>query len=167
MEELIGSKILDIEIAGDELWLKFTTSSNSFIYQANGDCCSESWFSEIINLDFLINHTVSEVEYLDLPLLNQVDGHCRQKSDRFYGFRIATEAGHTTIVFRNSSNGYYGGDCQFLEPDDLDINKVKESLRDEHVSNADWKSIKNLSDWTAYESTRTSYIHTLKLKAFL
>jgi hypothetical protein len=28
---------------------------------------------------------------------------------RFYGYKIITDRGHCDIIFRNESNGYYGG----------------------------------------------------------
>lgn len=154
MKELIGHKIIDLEIADGEYGLRFTTDNNKhIIYIVDADCCAESWFSEIMNVDFLINHTISEVVELELPNTDEfMDNHTRQKSDCFYGYQIATEAGHTTIVFRCSSNGYYGGSC---------------SLSDGPRNDLKWKSIKHLSDWTAYEPDNKSYVHILKLKAFL
>ncbi len=152
MKELIGSKVLDVEVSDDEYYLKFTTDKGIFTYLADGDCCSESWFSEILNLDFLVGHTVSDVEEVVLPEYGQNDGHCRQESDIFYGFKLSTEAGNIDIVFRNSSNGYYGGSY---------------SLCDKIQITAKFTSIKHLSDWTAYEVTRESYVNILKMKAFL
>ena len=154
MKELINHKILDVEIGAQENLIRFTTETDIFVYVAYGDCCSESWFSEIINLDFLINSVVINVEELELPEYNQIDGNSRQDSDVFYGFSIITKNGHTTIVFRNSSNGYYGGSCSLVS-----------DYKENDIDN--FKSIKHIADWTAYELTNTSYFHTLKLKAFL
>jgi len=153
MEKLIGNKIIDIQIAAEEHYLKFVTEQGEFIYGTEGDCCSETWFSEILNVDFLINHTVSEIENLYLPEPAVPDPHGRQESDCFYGIKINTDAGTATIVFRNSSNGYYGGS--------YDLMKVP--VPQEYP----FRSIKECSDWTAYEKVNNSYIHTLKLKAFL
>jgi hypothetical protein len=150
MKELIGHKILDIEVGDNEISLRFTTDKNTIIYNACGDCCSESWFGEIISLDNLINHTIAQVEILSLPQYQ--DGHTRQEFDRIYGFGIATEAGHSNIIFRNSSNGYYGGSCE---------------LDDGYCKIVNWYSIKHLQDWIAYEKGGFSYFKFLKLKAFL
>ena len=157
MQELLNQKILDIEISEQEVCLRFTTDAGTYLYATDADCCSETWYSEIINIDNLINKNVTSVERLELPDILQNDGHCRQESDRFYGILLQTTAGSVTIVFRNSSNGYYGGSYNFVQENDQ-YNPWK---------NMKFQSIKHLSDWTAYEITNKSYIHALKLKAFL
>jgi hypothetical protein len=48
---------------------------------------------------------------LDLPQ----DTRCRQEEDSFYGLKIVTAKGVCDIVFRNSSNGYYGGYLKHTE----------------------------------------------------
>jgi len=157
MKELVNNKITDVLISDSEHCLKFINNNNEELhFVVNGDCCSESWFSEIINLDNLINQSVLEVNTLNLPnYLQDQDTHGRQDIDIFYGYEIKSTGGTTTIVFRNSSNGYYGGDCEYL--DLLRQNKPP------------WKfvSIKHLQDWTAYQPVKTSYVHALKLRAFL
>lgn len=40
---------------------------------------------------------------------NVDDGRTRQKYDEAYGYKIFTDKGQADIIFRNSSNGYYGG----------------------------------------------------------
>ena len=37
------------------------------------------------------------------------DGLCTQEYDQAYGYCFLTEAGVCEVVYRNSSNGYYGG----------------------------------------------------------
>jgi len=157
MQELLNHKILDVEIATsvvdtDAMWdanaIRFTTETSKIAYLTEADCCSETWFSEIINLDFLINQVVTEVVELDMPEFD--DGNGRQRYDKFYGYRVATPAGHCTIAFRNSSNGYYGGSCELAEKE----------------PKANWVSIKHLTDWTAYGNTDGSYLKYYKLKAF-
>lgn len=150
MKELIGHKIFDVEVGEEERALRFTTDTKPIIYDTYGDCCSESWFSEVISLDSLINHTVASVEELFLPQYQ--DGNTRQMFDQIYGYKLATEAGYIDIVFRNSSNGYYGGSCH---------------LDDGRCEIKNWYSIKHLPDWTAYEKGGFSYFKFLKLKAFL
>jgi hypothetical protein len=160
MKELIGYKILNVEMlaangnfSGEEA-IQFTVENNKpIVYLTYGDCCSETWFSEILNLDFLVGHTVSEVKELDMP--DYTDNNSRQQEDKYYGYRITTEAGHCTIAFRNSSNGYYGGEIEIE-----DINRAPSVIRN-------WYSIGHLADWTAYQNTGKSYKSFLKLKAFI
>jgi hypothetical protein len=150
MIELVGHKIIRVDIAEGENAIRFSTNAESLIYQTYGDCCSETWFSEILGLDSLINHTVSGVEALTMPVYD--DGNGRQEYDQFYGYRIDTEVGSCTIAFRNSSNGYYGGSCE-LETITRNGNNV-------------WYDVSHLTDWTAYENNGRSYMSYLKLKAF-
>lgn len=121
MKELIGKKILGMSVSDDQHYLKFTTDQGDLIYQAWGDCCSESWFADIIvNVRYhsseQFGDDVVEVEEIQMPLwANKVvnnDGRCRQDYDDVYGYKILTKDGSNfEVIYRNSSNGYYGGDC--------------------------------------------------------
>lgn len=56
MQELVGHKILNVEVGNDEQVMRFTVENGEpFVYITEGDCCSETWFSEVINLDFIIH----------------------------------------------------------------------------------------------------------------
>lgn len=145
MNELIGKRITNIEISNNESAMRFTTDGGVFVYLTEGDCCSETWFSEILNLDNLINHTVASVEELQLPHYD--DGNTRQEYDSFYGYQIITDAGHCTIVFRSSSNGYYGGSCGL----------AKEGEIEKYHKDIVWSSIANRQDWTAYDVSAPTY----------
>lgn len=113
MKELIGRVITEIWVAPGEHSIHFKTDDGWMAYYAEGDCCSESWFADIILPPRrywetnLWGERVSSVMELELP----DDGQERSRQDRdlVYGIGIATESGTCTIAFRNSSNGYYGG----------------------------------------------------------
>lgn len=80
------------------------------VYRAEGDCCSESWVADILGVEALRGGTVASVE--DSPLEEDYDledGRCRRECDKVYGYRLVTDKGRADIIFRNSSNGYYGG----------------------------------------------------------
>ena len=109
MKELLGKKIISLYIGEDEHSLIFKTNEGLFGYSAVGDCCSESWFSDITGVDALIGGTVSEVMYISMDGYNVEDGRGRQEEDDAYGIKIVTDKGMSSIVYRNSSNGYYGG----------------------------------------------------------
>lgn len=108
--KLIGKIISKLEVSAAQEALRFTTTDNEVIYWVtDGDCCSESWFSEIIDYSPWGQTKVTKVEEINLPTYD--DGKTRQDKDKFYGFRIHLEdSTPILIVFRNSSNGYYGGD---------------------------------------------------------
>jgi hypothetical protein len=108
MNELIRKTITGLRINDDQSLLAFVHPDGTITsYATEGDCCSETWFADITGVHYLLGCTVKEVEFVDLP--NIEDGRTRQDSDEFYGVNLTTDKGHTNIVYRNSSNGYYGG----------------------------------------------------------
>jgi hypothetical protein len=109
MNELIGKKILSIQINDDQSILAFNTEQGVVAYEAEGDCCSECWFADITGVHALLGATVRSSDEVDLENYNVDDGRCRQDEDEAYGFKLTTDKGYTDIVFRNSSNGFYGG----------------------------------------------------------
>jgi hypothetical protein len=121
MKELIGKTITALRVNEDQSFLVFDhPDGGSTIYQTYGDCCSETWFADITGVTALIGGTVVEVAEVEM---NEVDdGRTRQESDAFYGVKLRTEKGVADIVYRNSSNGYYGGSIYLyldVMPDDL------------------------------------------------
>lgn len=73
------------------------------------DCCSETWFADIIGIKNLLGQQVIAVEILDVPKEMETPDRTRQEDDAYYGIRIKTKLGDCDIIYRNSSNGYYGG----------------------------------------------------------
>ncbi len=101
----------------DELWvnegeeeLYLVTDGGIFVTVTYADCCSETWFADITGVDALLGGVVASAEELRGYLETDVeDGRTRQEYDQIYGYQITTDKGGCDIVFRNSSNGYYGG----------------------------------------------------------
>lgn len=135
MKELIGKFVTDIYVSDDERFMKFNVKGEPpIIYEAYGDCCSETWFADIIP-DWRFKDKDREnyplevlgCEELDIPTWLQeviaADGRGRQESETVYGFRLTlkdhawrpTVQHDLTIVFRNSSNGYYGGEVKLVD----------------------------------------------------
>lgn len=95
--------------------ISFKFKDNSFLsYYAEGECCSESWFSDFFNINSLINTKILRVSFIDLEEYgyNTEDGRSLQHSDSVYGVKFITEKGVSVLSFRNSSNGYYGGSME-------------------------------------------------------
>jgi hypothetical protein len=109
---LIGKQVTGLFVSQGEGDLKFTLqdpTDNPVLVSAAGDCCSETWFADIVGVANLIGGVVASVE--DLQGLPDVDDNrTRQEVDQVYGVRVKTEKGDCDIIFRNSSNGYYGGE---------------------------------------------------------
>lgn len=110
---LVGKRISKVFVSEGESHLVFETDQGDVVWGTYGDCCSETWFADILGFSALCDALVSKVECLDLPGVD--DGRTRQESDSFYGMKIVTDKGTCDLVYRNSSNGYYGGNAM-LEP---------------------------------------------------
>lgn len=109
MNELIGKTVTGLRVNEDQSVLAFDhPDGTSTSYVTDGDCCSETWFADITGVAALLGGKVLEVETVDLPTVD--DKRTRQEEDQFYGVKLRTDKGLADIVYRNSSNGYYGGD---------------------------------------------------------
>jgi len=110
LDTLPGKVITAIEIRLDRVngdSMKITTSGGEVIaIDLYADCCSETWFANIENT---ISGPVVAIEELDVSGHDVNDGRGRQDEDTAYGFRIVGEVGAVDVIYRNSSNGYYGG----------------------------------------------------------
>lgn len=113
------SKVL---ISNDKTVLYVRAGSRWFELEVEGDCCSSTWIESIENLDALIGRQIvgieevqmgepSEEEYAKHKEVYGYDGDSLED----YAMKLVTGAGITTIIYRNSSNGYYGGSAGWRE----------------------------------------------------
>lgn len=115
--ELIGHKIVRVNLT-DEYLDFYTDADLRLRYTCDGDCCSFSYFHDIVGAEKLYaNGPVTEVNSISL----EPDVISEDEYDviQCYGYEIVTESpqwGDQTTVFsfRNSSNGYYGGWMSFV-----------------------------------------------------
>ena len=104
MFELGETVIKSVKVSEGEQYILFLPHyEDGFLFEAVGDCCSETWFSDIVGLHNLLNRKITGVEMLELP--QPQDDRTRQEYDEAYGVRLKTEKGHCDIIYRNSSNG--------------------------------------------------------------
>lgn len=109
MKELIGRKISSLWINNDQSVLVFGTDSGVVGYETDSECCSKTWFADILGVGAMLGGTVACVEEVSMGGYNVNNGRCRDGYDKVYGYKLFTDKGCATIVFRNSSNGCYGG----------------------------------------------------------
>ncbi len=115
LNRLVGRVVSAVMVdAETQHYLGFETDKGAVWFEAQGDCCSESWFADIINAKALIGNKVMSVRGLDSIRLGDAP-RTRQESDWWYGFEVQARWGSCIIAFRNSSNGYYGGWLQDSE----------------------------------------------------
>ena len=119
MRKLVGHKVMGVFVRNDEEEMIFVTATGAFMYRTYGDCCSQTWFADMVGVKQLIGHTVVKTEEIDVPVTDTRD---RSEEDQNYGIRITTDGGVCDIVYRNASNGYYGGSIDLVDtlPETLD-----------------------------------------------
>jgi hypothetical protein len=110
-ESLIGKTVTQVRFSKDKDLIVFETVGEdslpyNFGFQAEGDCCSSSWFEHINGLSALIGQKVNNVVERNLPDPPESKNYeCLQ----LYGWTLETSLGRFDIEMRNESNGYYGG----------------------------------------------------------
>lgn len=110
LKSLIGKTVVGIDVDDGEHDLRFRCADGeAVVWTTEGDCCSESWWADGFALGQLRGATVTDTETLDPPGYDVEDERSRQEYDQAYGVEITTDRGKAQLVFRNSSNGYYGG----------------------------------------------------------
>lgn len=76
--------------------------------QLVGDCCSHSYFDKDAELDAsaLLDSTLTSIEYSFVSSADDADGYGEIKT---YALLLRTDKWSTSLMWHNSSNGYYGG----------------------------------------------------------
>lgn len=120
---LEGHKVTGVTIT--ETTLTFHTHEGDAVYEAEGDCCSHSYFHSFDGLGMLLSaDAVVSLETLRLPPVPDDDPDAKRGDYvSAYGYAIRALPGPkvvATFSFRNDSNGYYGGylraDGEYLYP---------------------------------------------------
>ncbi|SRR5258708_1432897 len=123
---LVGRKIKEVKMPDDENIEFFLEDGKKITWRTYGDCCSETWFESIDGIGYLRGGIVVEIIEKEIPKEVQEQlKSTRQESDQLYGYTLIVEIEggeydkdynriprreRVDIEFRNSSNGYYGGD---------------------------------------------------------
>lgn len=124
-EGVIGRTLTGLAVSKDgetTLRLSFAEGDHHYV-TTHGDCCSESWWADILGVgSWTYGKKILDILPISLPDSN--DRRTRQEIDALYGYAIKMEMGVITLIFRNSSNGYYGGwssdtdtppECEWVE----------------------------------------------------
>lgn len=111
MQELVGRTIDSLSISDDETVLVFDTDMGPIVFGTDGDCCSRSWFNDVLGVNSLMGAKVTEVEEVPMAYLKgkELEKYDRYEVIKVYGYKLKTTHGYADLIFRNSSNGYYGG----------------------------------------------------------
>jgi len=134
-ENVLVRKILTgMKIAADKQAILFQTTDGDIVAYADADCCSHTWVEHIELPALGFPALVTEARDLDLNKPGVDDPELEYV--QFYGFKVSTTRGDIVIDYRNSSNGYYGGNLVW--PGEHFYGGVY----DQNVSNLDWQDIK-------------------------
>lgn len=112
-EKLRNLKIQGIQVSDDGVGIVVFGDGRGVLsewFKCEADCCSQTWMSEILGVNTALRSKIVKITEPDLSKYNVDDGRGRQGYDSVYGACLHTEnGGCLTIIWRNSSNGYYGG----------------------------------------------------------
>lgn len=122
---LVGRRVLEIAVEPGEARLGLRTDSGWVFFDTDADCCSETWFADILNPQALLSKGAIITAAIELNLPDDDHSRSRQEYDCVYGSRLTTADGDCDIVYRNSSNGYYGGSADLLKVAPQDISAWK------------------------------------------
>lgn len=109
---LVGKTVKEIFLADDREAIKFVLGDDSeIIARCDGDCCSHTWIEDVLAPEVAVGSPVLNVIDLELPedLRTPTKTENYEEEMQYYGCAIETAKGRFTIAYRNSSNGYYGG----------------------------------------------------------
>lgn len=105
----------------NEIWMNLENNTiifelnngNKLAYQTEGECCSASWFNDLIGVSGLIGQKITLVR----DVMSPKESTKQERDDviEFYGIELYTDLGVSTIIYRNESNGYYGGWCEKID----------------------------------------------------
>ena len=112
MTALVGKEIKSLRVSEDLSVIIFGYGSckeKYIAYITVGECCSQTWFADITGVEALLGNEVIGWRTDDMETYNVDDGRGRDDVDSAYGITLFTKKGACSIVYRNSSNGYYGG----------------------------------------------------------
>jgi hypothetical protein len=93
--------------------VRLETPIGSFTVEVAGSCCSESYFPDPKQFYELVGHTINTAEcrdgYSTDTSKEEAAKSCTQEDTDWHFLVFTTDKGHTTIDWRNDSNGYYTG----------------------------------------------------------
>lgn len=127
--------IESMKIATDKMAVLFNTDDGERIAKTDGDCCSQSW---IENIELPVNGFPAKVLSVE-DLGFSKEFNTEDDWIKYYAFKITTDKGTILIEYRNSSNGYYGGDLIF----DCDTRCYYGGVWGQNQSSLEWTDIKD------------------------
>lgn len=139
IQKLMGKYVTKILTDG-EYYLTFETTDGNYHFQLTGDCCSQSYITEIMGVrNFIDKGQITTVDESDL-------GDEKNDYDRIlkHGVYLRCAGGDSygdpptlVILWENSSNGYYDGMIESIDaiPNETKMFEIQ----------GNWKKPKNVA----------------------
>lgn len=109
MKDLTARVIKEIWIHEENDIVAFITTKDgteeTLYYVCEGECCSHSYIQHWEGIDSLIGATIKKVDVIEMDEVKDSN----DERTLVYGVKFVTNKGRSTLEFRNTSNGYYGG----------------------------------------------------------
>lgn len=108
-ELLVGKTLSDVELASDKKAIRFTVDGEQIVAKCDADCCSETWIESVELPAGGLPAKILDIGNLNLPEDKEED----YETIKYYGLKLITDKGDFVLDYRNSSNGYYGGNLSW------------------------------------------------------
>jgi len=142
---LIGKTIKDVWISNEGDYLVFDFDGYApYYFYVESECCSSTWIHEINGRDALRDAEINSVESKDIELPDDKNDKDNEDSLESYCLTLTTRKGRCDIIYRNQSNGYYGGDLTYLdwESDQYGL-EDHEHIKEEFKDKSNFKKVEN------------------------
>lgn len=106
---LVGKTLAKVELASDKKAIRFTVDGETVVAKCDADCCSDTWIESVEMPAGGLPAKIIGIGDLDLPPAAESGGDVVE----FYGLKLITDKGDLVLDYRNSSNGYYGGNLSW------------------------------------------------------
>lgn len=130
---LIGKTIVGMMIRDDKEALLLQTAAGGLVIGMDADCCSHTWIESVSTPALGYPAKIIDARDLELNKPDSNDGD--YDVVRYYGAIIVTDRGDIVLDYRNSSNGYYGGNIVW--PDSYSF--------DGDIGEYDWQIVQDAS----------------------
>lgn len=111
-DDMIGKKLATVALSGDGGKITFVyEGGGERSFGVDGDCCSRSWIEHLELPTDVVGATLLSVED-SAPIVSDHPKHDEENGGdciAVYNTCFRTDRGDIVLEYRNSSNGYYGG----------------------------------------------------------
>jgi hypothetical protein len=114
-----GRMVTKLEVGDDGNYLRFTFDDHRVAeFVAYGDCCSHTWVNDLNGVDALLGYLIVSCVTKEMDKPDEDEDEDDGDVVQHYGYTITTQKGYFDLLFRTSSNGYYGGSLDLVDDEE-------------------------------------------------